>query len=143
MFDVDFAAISPKDIDEAILIHKLLTIRDNARHVTNAVDHLFDTLMIFSEVIDSSLPNERGYIKRLCKELTDKLSEVTKEFLNTKLKDEDSLMKYTILISSLGVLIHAINMVYSMKLIAAIDTKLMELGAINVNDLKKMKDKED
>jgi len=135
--------IDPKDVEEAIKIHKILMTHYAVDVNRFAVDNLYRVIDSFITLLEGFSPEQTQKLRENCIKLTLQVNGVINKFVNNELKDLDELHKYATLIITLTGVLKAYETFFGERLKEGLMEILNSLGAVKVDDLEKVRGDED
>jgi len=135
--------IDPKDVEEAIKIHKTLMLAEYVNINRFAVDNLCKVVDQFITLLEGFSPKQAQKLRENCIKLTLQVNEVINKFVNNELKDLDELHKYATLIITLTGILKAYETFFGERLKEGLMEVLNSLGAVRLDDLENAEGDED
>ena len=135
--------IDPKDVEEAVKIHKTLMLAEYVDINRFAINNLCNVINAFTTLLESFSPEQFQKLRQNCLKLTLQVNECIDNFIDTELSDLDELHKYATIIITLTGILKAYETIFGARLKEGLMEVLNSLGAVPVSDLKKMEGDED
>ena len=135
--------IDPKDVEEAIKIHKILMTHYAVVANEHAVNNLYKVVDSFITLLEGFNPEQAQKLKQDCLKLTMQVNEVVNDFVNDVLKDLDELHKYATIIITLTGILKAYETIFGARLKEGLMEVLNSLGAVALDDLENTEGDED
>jgi len=135
--------IDPKDVEEAIKIHKILMTHYAVVANEHAVNNLYKVIDSFITLLEGFNPEQAQKLKQDCLKLTMQVNECINDFIDTELSNLDELHKYATIIISLTGVLKAYEVIFGARLKKGLMEVLNSLGAIPISDLKQEEGDED
>jgi len=135
--------IDPKDVEEAIKIHKTLMLAEYVNINRFAVDNLCKVVDQFITLLEGFSPKQAQKLRENCLKLTMQVNECINDFIDTELSNLDELHKYATLIITLTGVLKAYETIFGERLKEGLMEVLNSLGAVPVSDLEKVGGDED
>ena len=135
--------IDPKDVEEAIKIHKTLMLAEYVNINRIALDNLCKVVDSFTTLLESFSPEQFQKLRENCMKLTVLISECVDNFVVDELRNLDELHKYATLIITLTGVLKAYETIFGARLKEGLMEVLNSLGAVKVDDLEKVGGDED
>ncbi len=135
--------IDPKDVEEAIKIHKTLMLAEYVNINRIALDNLCKVVDSFTTLLESFSPEQFQKLRENCMKLTVLISECVDNFVVDELRNLDELHKYATLIITLTGVLKAYETILGARLKEGLMEVLNSLGAVPVSDLEKVRGDED
>jgi len=140
---VGWYRIDPKDVKEAITIHKILMTSEYVNINRFAVDNLYKVVDQFITLLEGFSPEQTQKLRENCIKLTLQVNGVINKFVNNELKDLDELHKYATIIITLTGVLKAYETFFGERLKEGLMEVLNSLGAVPVSDLEQEEGDED
>ena len=140
---VGWYRIDPKDVEEAIKVHKALMLAEYVSINRMAIDHLYKVIDSFITILESFSPKQAQKLRENCMKLTIALNEVIDNFITDELRNLDEIHKYATIIITLTGVLKAYETIFGARLKEGLMEMLNSLGAIPLDDLNKVEGDED
>jgi len=128
--------IDPKDVEEAVKIHKTLMLAEYVNINRFAISNLCNVINAFTTLLESFSPEQFQKLRENCMKLTVLISECVDNFVVDELRNLDELHKYATLIITLTGILKAYEIIFGVRLKEGLMEVLNSLGAVRLDDLE-------